>query len=952
MNRLKAQAHIIILLFAAILLSGKLFAVPHFEHFSTNKRAVYAFYRDGDGILWLGTSKGLMTYAQLQSLMHGSFRYDESMNNVITAIRQDNVGRLWLKTQANRYIAYNPRTNECTADVEQYLRQFGINLTYQFYCHIDSHGRLWVYKDSDLWLIDFKTRKKLHTLLPKSAGTIVNVSDNGKRAVIVARNSVYTSNLDKAMKIRLNFYAATMEPLYKSDTRVLLCPNNTLWIASNMKLMSFTPATRRWQIYAEGKPDINGIISLPNGLVSVSTTNTGLFVYTADGKFIDNIRQYAPLVDGLRNSHIETIYFDRMTASMLISYHKEGFSAFYAPAASAMQKFHIQSPANGYVTEDVITFASDNGSILAGTEDNGIYRLTPDGSITANLYRGSTATAVMRDSRGNLWTGLYHGGLVGSNGRRFFANQSPYKIIETAPDRFFVLLNGEGIWTVNPQNGNSRHIPTDNPWIMDMALYRGKIYAASPKCLYIIDAKSLKARTVDASRFKGGEFGNGNKALAIDRRGWVWLVNYKANTPVDIFDTTTGQTFCAAGLGRYAISAIEDDDDGNLWATTDKGLVKIAVTDASRHAFTLTLYNDNSPFNDRGLTNLGNGTMAAGTGDGYILFHPDRLAAATAISNSCPLILASLHVNGNDVVPGKETDGSVLAASDLPYLRTLELSHDENNVNLEFMPKGMEGNDRNTWTYRVSGLTDGYQPLVNGSITLTSLPSGTYDILLRMSDDSWSRHEFKVLTIHVARPPWLSWWAMVLYIILLAVLAAFAYSYNRRRIQSDLFRKVSNNLSLPLTLIINPMRELLDKNPNGETHNVLEKAYRNAQHLMALLEIKPSDVPVSTDSETFIANAIKAVEDNISRTDFTVDELASSLNMHRTSLYKKLQSISGKTPLQFIRSIRMKRARQLLSHGGVRISDVAFQVGYNSPKLFSRHFKEEFGTYPSEEMKK
>ncbi len=69
--------------------------------------------------------------------------------------------------------------------------------------------------------------------------------------------------------------------------------------------------------------------------------------------------------------------------------------------------------------------------------------------------------------------------------------------------------------------------------------------------------------------------------------------------------------------------------------------------------------------------------------------------------------------------------------------------------------------------------------------------------------------------------------------------------------------------------------------------------------------------------------------------------------MSRVHLYKKLLSITGKTPIEFIRTIRLKRAAQLLRESQLNISEVAYQVGFNNPKYFSKYFKEEFGMLPS-----
>ena len=99
--------------------------------------------------------------------------------------------------------------------------------------------------------------------------------------------------------------------------------------------------------------------------------------------------------------------------------------------------------------------------------------------------------------------------------------------------------------------------------------------------------------------------------------------------------------------------------------------------------------------------------------------------------------------------------------------------------------------------------------------------------------------------------------------------------------------------------------------------------------------------------EKLIEKAVKYVEDNMSRSDLSVEELSRELGMSRVHLYKRLLQITGKTPIEFIRVIRLKRAAQLLRESQLHVSEVAFEVGFNNPKYFSRYFKEEFGVLPS-----
>jgi signal transduction histidine kinase/ligand-binding sensor domain-containing protein/DNA-binding response OmpR family regulator len=114
------------------------------------------------------------------------------------------------------------------------------------------------------------------------------------------------------------------------------------------------------------------------------------------------------------------------------------------------------------------------------------------------------------------------------------------------------------------------------------------------------------------------------------------------------------------------------------------------------------------------------------------------------------------------------------------------------------------------------------------------------------------------------------------------------------------------------------------------------------------LEINPTEISITSVDEQFIRQSIETVEQNISNPDFSVEDLSRALHMSRVALYKKLLALTGKSPLDFIKTIRLKRAAQLLEKSQFTISEVAYEVGFNNPKYFARTFKKEFGLLPSE----
>jgi len=113
------------------------------------------------------------------------------------------------------------------------------------------------------------------------------------------------------------------------------------------------------------------------------------------------------------------------------------------------------------------------------------------------------------------------------------------------------------------------------------------------------------------------------------------------------------------------------------------------------------------------------------------------------------------------------------------------------------------------------------------------------------------------------------------------------------------------------------------------------------------IEANPSEVAISSADEEFIRQALELVEKNISNPDFSVEELSRALFMSRVSVYKKILALTGRSPIEFIRSIRLKRAAQLLEKSQMTVAEVAYEVGFNNPKYFTKYFKMEYNVLPS-----
>ena len=130
--------------------------------------------------------------------------------------------------------------------------------------------------------------------------------------------------------------------------------------------------------------------------------------------------------------------------------------------------------------------------------------------------------------------------------------------------------------------------------------------------------------------------------------------------------------------------------------------------------------------------------------------------------------------------------------------------------------------------------------------------------------------------------------------------------------------------------------------------NLLEKQEKRKQDFSHSISLDPKTVTDSTPDEAFLNEVIGHIEKNIDNSEYTIDSLAEDVVMSRMSFYRKMKSLTGQTPADFIRTVRLKTAAKLLKEGNCNVSEACYRTGFASPQNFSKHFKEMFGVLPSQ----
>lgn len=128
--------------------------------------------------------------------------------------------------------------------------------------------------------------------------------------------------------------------------------------------------------------------------------------------------------------------------------------------------------------------------------------------------------------------------------------------------------------------------------------------------------------------------------------------------------------------------------------------------------------------------------------------------------------------------------------------------------------------------------------------------------------------------------------------------------------------------------------------------SILQEKYRG--DLFSLQPLSSDRMNLPSPDSVFLNRIISFMEENMSNSELTVDQLVSVVGLGRTVFFNKLKGLLGMSPIEFIKETRIKRAAQLLDNGQLNVSEVSFQIGMNDARYFSKCFKHKYGMTPSE----
>jgi YesN/AraC family two-component response regulator len=134
---------------------------------------------------------------------------------------------------------------------------------------------------------------------------------------------------------------------------------------------------------------------------------------------------------------------------------------------------------------------------------------------------------------------------------------------------------------------------------------------------------------------------------------------------------------------------------------------------------------------------------------------------------------------------------------------------------------------------------------------------------------------------------------------------------------------------------------LLSMKVNNLIESILREKFKKE------VVLRPRDVAISKPDEIFLKKVMSSIEQNMSNSNYSVAILASGIGMSRSVLYRKIKALSGQNINNFMKSMRLKRAVQLITGSNFTINQISDMTGFSNPKYFSTCFKQKYGQTPS-----
>lgn len=547
---------------------------------------------------------------------------------------------------------------------------------------------------------------------------------------------------------------------------------------------------------------------------------------------------------------------------------------YYHPLKNRFE--HItQEPYRNRLNDRIVSsiVEDDSGNIWIGTNDNGVDKYNPRTGIFLYFNRSNSAIKsnnikcfLISDNKKKFFVGTHGGGFYSIDVKTNKLTQINSKIpdmsfenvysLEYDKDRTILVGTLSGIFRFNESTNELSRL--DDPVFNQSNINNIKL--DSKKRLWIGTDKSLLLRLSNSNKIKlftpkdyiGSDASGAVNSIYEDRNNKIWICT---SSGLSLYlENSKFKTFTVEdGLPSNVIYGVIEDSFGRIWITTNNGL---SCYNIRSHSFRNYNKIDGLPFsqfNKYSYAHTRDGKLYFGGLNGLITFYPELLFDNPFTPKP---YIKGLKVLDKVVTPD---DNTHILSADISETKQIKLAPDQQNFSLEFGVSNYLSGSHNRFAYKLEGLDTGWiYTSDNRLITYSNLPHGKYVFKVKAANSAgkWN-NEYAELTIIIQPHWWQTWWAISLYFIItfFVIIKILKFSRQRREMDYQLrqermekekneeinqmkmnfFINISHEFKTPLTLILSPLQDVIEKVSDKWQKSQLINIQNNANKLLRLV---------------------------------------------------------------------------------------------------------------------
>ena len=870
---------------------------------SLPSKDVQSVYQDRDGYIWISTRNGLFQYDGYSITTYKSnlYRPDLLTNNNIYCVAEDAQHRLWIGTYSGLNVL-DKQTGQIRKIDDPEINGIGISqilVTSDNRILFATEGGLLEYLEDNNRFLAFN-QDNTGGVFPKT--TVKSLFEDDRGDIWIGTWSQGLFRYEK----RTGKYRKYPQMNSGNSAHVVFQDSHkNIWVGTwgaGLHLLhdAYNPEKTTWTTFTHDENRSGTISDNLIYAISEDLNTNSLWVGTRSGLSILSLRDMEMLhwsfencysgesENSITSSEVASLLRDRqgiMWVGMIgggVNMANTRKAKFNLDRLSEAKRILKSNSVRSILLDDEGQLWMGISTYGFGVEDRRTGKFTHHGQMPDfSSYRGiSTVMSIMQSpSTGHIWIGVYNGGAyeidksapVGKRVKAYNSSNAPwmcnsciYYICEDSKQNlWFATKSGVSMRAADGTPVRFDSLKVGDVAVRDMVVMQlveghdSEMWLASNTHGVIRiqgSGNSLSGYTFSGYSVSNGKL-NSDYANCIykDVEGRIWVGT--GGSGLSLYDAVEDVFLPAHKLWNLpgdAVTNIQSDKKGNLWLGTNAGLLRLTVPRDLQNV-TYRLYTTSDGLQDnifnRGASFVASdGEMFFGGHRGYNSFYPDKQDEQVF---SSPVVITDIKVFNQSWTALSDKERSEISNLSPRFTDKIVLDYKRNNFSIEFSALEYANPERNRYAYRLDGFDAGWQytDASKRFAYYNNLKSGTYTFYVKSSNSNgiWDEN-IQTVKVVILPPPWKTWWAYTLYIIVLLGISWYIYRIVRNRIRLrnalhlremeqakseeinhaklQFFTNITHELLTPLTIISASVDELKQTAPAYKeqydvmTHNI------------------------------------------------------------------------------------------------------------------------------------